>query len=1084
MSQEVADKDNQDASYFEIDNEQTILSLKLPQNLLSQWFQNRSIALFICLDISGSMAGSGINQAKHAILTLLEGVLTAGAVKEEDVTCFFFNHGCKEVPFATNPHLRWATGGIKTYFDKVFATGGTSFSSVFDSILNNIPNVNTDLAVIFFTDGQTSPVQQEKKDALAAALSGAKHGTEVHTVGFTGDHDAVILSWLTKLGTKQGNFQYVRSSGDIPNTMKTTLELLALGDRNAYVKIGGNEALRTSFDNDGRGRLVLTGENKVVHTKQVRILKDKESEETFTFGAIREVKPNEPEATLLMIPFIQNEITRLTNEVVSNSGDSTNRDKLNEIAEEAEKYDDKLNTILQNAYKIKSIWRNVTIQQCLSVKETLIHFKDLLSEALKGSLTNEKIATFNNLAYRNVTKQRLKKKLDDRTIKNIDQMEAIEERLQKLIKTIDFDELDRNETQENKLTFTCTLTTDNYIEAMREGECMCLTLDIARSQAAIADPTQLHVKKINQTFLTSDAFMTSVGYALDETGGDGQSVHGGFEGSSIGASVIKGVAREDITGILPLYINEQHWQIAKERIKPIMGYMTTLDVFGYSYSQLTSIPFLVLERAFSDTSLDFRRKQFRLVFETCDAIYKQSTKLREENKAIFPNYTKSPLNRTIDSVANNFVFLGHLLCAIRCGDVSLVELQQYLQEGLITFAIEETIRRRLNRAAPQIEEQFNNIQTLLGIDQKAYIDTPVEEFSKAYANYIKELKDSKKQVNNRYSNAFLSALSSISATEAMEIELPTGGGQKSVGMEIDEVPAPMIRIEGYDPEKLNITEKTLELLTKVEKVMSETVENILRYNEIFQWAISNNSTDLLTFPDFRKFDPAKTPLADEFFSQVTPKVKLATFLQAYIHRQNSARREAAEATPTKFVQPFSEATPDAILSTKFQEFLSELLKRKMTEIVDSYTKQANNETGLSFWEATTPEEAAGLIILDVKHRGKKVFKQVVKAFQKPHMPLAKEKLEMMVNGVWKGVQLFQDKFTKLPDKAIWRPSRENLHRILKAQKGNVSDVAYWVNLLPHYKDYIEHQFDEVYLADRRHAAWEVRQQKRGLPTNG
>ena len=83
---------------------------------------------------------------------------------------------------------------------------------------------------------------------------------------------------------------------------------------------------------------------------------------------------------------------------------------------------------------------------------------------------------------------------------------------------------------------------------MRDGECMCLTLDIARSPAAIADPTQITVKKINHTFLTSSSFMSSIGYALDEDNKTGEDVHGGFAGPSFGASVIKGLAREDITG--------------------------------------------------------------------------------------------------------------------------------------------------------------------------------------------------------------------------------------------------------------------------------------------------------------------------------------------------------------------------------------------------------------------------------------------------------------------------------------------------------------------------------------------------------
>ncbi|CAG8706836.1 11427_t:CDS:2, partial [Scutellospora calospora] len=159
----------------------------------------------------------------------------------------------------------------------------------------------------------------------------------------------------------------------------------------------------------------------------------------------------------------------------------------------------------------------------------------------------------------------------------------------------------------------------------------------------------------------SGAFLDSVKFALNDSY-NAEDVHGGFQPASFVASILHGVANENITGILPLYINEKHWQIARERMKPIMGYLTTLDIFGYSYKQITTI----LAKALCDTSTEFRREQFKLILETCDAIYRQSSILREDNKNLFENYMKSPANRTIDIVANNLVYLGHMLCALRC----------------------------------------------------------------------------------------------------------------------------------------------------------------------------------------------------------------------------------------------------------------------------------------------------------------------------------------------------------------------------------------------------------------------------------
>src|SRR4051812_38389676 len=152
-----------------------------------------------------------------------------------------------------------------------------------------------------------------------------------------------------------------------------------------------------------------------------------------------------------------------------------------------------------------------------------------------------------------------------------------------------------------------------------------------------------------------------------------------------------------------------------------MGYLVTLDMFGYAYSQISTIPFLVLARALGDTSSEFKRCQAKWILETCDAIYKQSSILREDNKKLFENYMKSPANRTIEHVTNNFVFLGHLFCALRCGDVDAQDVQRWLQEGFMKSLIEETIRRRLNKWQ-DLENSMENIGKVLGINQKVYID--------------------------------------------------------------------------------------------------------------------------------------------------------------------------------------------------------------------------------------------------------------------------------------------------------------------------------------------------------------------------
>ncbi len=85
--------------------------------------------------------------------------------------------------------------------------------------------------------------------------------------------------------------------------------------------------------------------------------------------------------------------------------------------------------------------------------------------------------------------------------------------------------------------------------------------------------------------------------------------YGGF-GRDAGGQLVAGQSREPISGCLPLYINQQHWAVARHRIKPLLGWMCTLNVLGYSGSQLLAVPFLVLAKALGDVreqGSEFRR---------------------------------------------------------------------------------------------------------------------------------------------------------------------------------------------------------------------------------------------------------------------------------------------------------------------------------------------------------------------------------------------------------------------------------------------------------------------------------------------
>jgi hypothetical protein len=73
----------------------------------------------------------------------------------------------------------------------------------------------------------------------------------------------------------------------------------------------------------------------------------------------------------------------------------------------------------------------------------------------------------------------------------------------------------------------CPLSVLDVFEAIEAGTCMCLALDVERSEACIADPSMLKIKQVIPTFMTSDAFMDSSIFTLDKD----PNAHGGFSGN-------------------------------------------------------------------------------------------------------------------------------------------------------------------------------------------------------------------------------------------------------------------------------------------------------------------------------------------------------------------------------------------------------------------------------------------------------------------------------------------------------------------------------------------------------------------------
>jgi len=142
--------------------------------------------------------------------------------------------------------------------------------------------------------------------------------------------------------------------------------------------------------------------------------------------------------------------------------------------------------------------------------------------------------------------------VDKRAIANEALYKKLEDSQEKFIRKLDFQKLyEENKTIVEEIG-ECSLSVCNTIEAMQDSDCMCIGLKITRTEGTIGDPSLLQIHDIYPTFMTIESFLQSAKFNLEENG----LAHGAFKNDQggDGAHLALGLGREDITGILPLYL--------------------------------------------------------------------------------------------------------------------------------------------------------------------------------------------------------------------------------------------------------------------------------------------------------------------------------------------------------------------------------------------------------------------------------------------------------------------------------------------------------------------------------------------------
>jgi hypothetical protein len=953
----------------------------------------------LVLDISGSMSGTPFRQAMESMFDIIS------SLKEQmqnNIYVVTFNDVVK-IYELHNMNM----DDIKNHLTRKISCGcSTDFIELFINLKRLVAKIKNDTYMTVFTDGQdTSDGTREKSklkghiNSFNSEIQRKKNNenidTVLHTIGFSSDHDVQTLTTITLAGTKQGTFGYVKESKDIKLRSQevSNLILSECGDSVKAKVISDNTVENLNLIQSDNGDYVAYKlYNNNFNTSKLLVTKGKNT---------KELVPNNVTANLSELDgssVVDAIIDSITTKIINLASKITNDKKqLQVLRVDVDDCDKMLDELRLKVMKMKPIIKKKLMPQILESKDLISETYKTLAEASIRTLSIDKIATLNNLAYKNITKKSLEKKLNKRADTNVSLFEKNEKDIEKIVQNINFESLSKND-----FDGVCALSCNNWIEALENGDCMCLSLDISRTQAAIADPAQVNIKNIYGTILTAESFLDSIEYSVRSS--TESNAHGGFNPKASG-SIVLGEGRENITGVLPLYINKEHWQVAKRKMKPIMGWMTTLDVLGYSYSQVKTIPFAVLAHLLmrlKENDNEFNRKLYKYVSETCCQIMKDASsestnidhiKMSDEITNIYNNYLTNPLVRLVDSVANNKIFLAQVHIAKLLGYIT--EMSTDDNKLFARYLLEEEYRRYQPKTLLSENNQLTDqvLIKLIGIDLYNYVELAVKEFSE-YQHKLLQFENSNK--TNTY---YLDKFRVIMKQNDIDITNDTNStiAKKENNNSIEYPSYGSLKIEDFDISTLRETEFGVDYVKLMENVFDKFIVPI-------QLLLSEKTVHNLEDLELQTF-----------------RQKLAFLIQNLYDHKNATRRESIESN--RYVYMYDKHDADKYLKDIYLRIVTEEKNNKFNLVLASINSKKSNDAVNVFLNTTSVHEAAGALY--GTYLGRIEFMDFVRGLQNRdiHIPLFMEKLKMLISGQFMGIKLVMDLCLD------WDPCKKNTYRL-------------------------------------------------------
>lgn len=1003
---------------------QRICALNFAVDVGAEVLQGRSAqakSILLVLDISGSMAGAPLTQAKQALNELV-GFLCDNNLGQ-DITFITFNTETNVISCAGRTREQ-----IAQIINMTQAGGGTDFIKCFTALTNWFnSHANQNAGIVFFTDGLDGFMQQgyfgpvqaynpaQRKEQLAVALQTLRTtiakkslATEVHSLGFSKDHDAVLLESITSCGTVKGNFRFIPETSMISEGVRSVCENITDTNVSATLAVQFHQQSRLTnypiylLSTEEVGRftgyvfLPVTADTVQSCTLQIKVGKNEETHVVVPNAAPQSAALAAEDNIRLIEALVMYTKERVLKHTTA-FGRNDPQANIKQARLEVEFLSQQLEAARERIHKITAavmqLGRGAIKVSARDTRKRLLTLcgeaSDLLSQfynaLLTNKFTNAEIATITTLAYKNINKQGLRKKMDQRLSENEEKLRADDVEIEKYVAQLDFAALAEQRRAELEEAGTCLFSHMNFLEAMQEGSCLCLGVDISRPEAAIADASQVRVNGIASSLISDTSFDEALEFTLRKNNGAGPSI--AFAKGTMGAddAILVGSARERITAVMPLYLCPEHWTVARKRMKWCLGFLATADKLGYTFQQMTTVPFLVLYKVVQDwlaRPSEHTNKILQLVLRTCRAII-EDFKLEITTMT---DYSASTAARTKDVRANNALYCAQLLA-----------LNSTTQADTRRFCL-ALCEEELRRHAKELDDAM--LFTILGgpLARNLYVVPHVEAFTK-------------EQERN-----------ALEQTRRMSSGLGQGI-RLSLGM-------PAMEATVDDLINFNQAVRVTDPLDTLEK------DYILNCNSILpgsQLMFEKYCRPLMEFLYGTKLVQAADVPIELLKMAEDPLQVVAMLIQNSQHIKNMVRSASmAEGKYWDFLCPVVGAMrARQYLYDMLRTLIKQMRAAECAAVAVRFAANISGDRAGIFARTDDIYEAAGA--LKDAMQGTNLMTFVRALYYNSNVPLIKEKIRMLLTGQFRGIKLIADVSREAVDGYIvWRPCKQNRNRLMRA----------------------------------------------------